>query len=197
MNTKKILMLTLAFTSPLSFNTYAEDSVNQAVKDGNVGDSVVRKAKNRADNKGEMGTEHEMGTDGIVDTNSRTLNPSGQTGDTQNTSNSALQKSNNSGVNKRYMGKNAKTLTPPDQSRGTAQDVELTRRIRELVTSEDSFSTSAQNVKIVTISGIATLRGPVASAQEKTRIAKIASDVLGGSTFVRDQLEVKTEKASE
>jgi len=60
------------------------------------------------------------------------------------------------------------TLTPGDQSSNEA-DVELTRRIREAVVADDSLSTSAHNIKIITINGMVTLRGPVSSTEEKNQ----------------------------
>ena len=80
------------------------------------------------------------------------------------------------------------TLTPGDQSSDPA-DVELTRRIREAVVADESLSTSAHNVKIITVSGVVTLRGPVASAQEKTKIGETAQK-LAGTKKVENQLEV-------
>jgi len=119
-----------------------------------------------------------------------------QTIEDRNMADSVVRKAS-SERNKKSEKQKTKTLTPPDQIRGTEKDVELTRRIRELVTKEDNLSVATQNVKIITLSGIATLRGQVATDQERVRVARIASDVFGGSNFVRDQLEVKAEKVTE
>lgn len=81
-----------------------------------------------------------------------------------------------------------KTLTPGDQSSNPA-DVELTRRIREAVVADDSLSTNAHNVKIITINGTVTLRGPVASAEEKAKIEATAQK-LAGKKQVENHLEV-------
>jgi osmotically-inducible protein OsmY len=80
------------------------------------------------------------------------------------------------------------TLTPGDQS-SDPNDVELTRRIREAVVADKSLSTTAHNIKIITVNGIVTLRGPVTSAQEKTKIAETAQK-LAGKKQVENQLEV-------
>jgi osmotically-inducible protein OsmY len=80
------------------------------------------------------------------------------------------------------------TLTPGDQSSDPA-DVELTRRIREAVVDDESLSTSAHNIKIITVNGVVTLRGPVASAQEKTKIVETAQK-LAGTKKIENQLEV-------
>ena len=54
----------------------------------------------------------------------------------------------------------------------------------------DALSFSAKNVKIITVSGKVTLRGPVASAQESSAIEKSARAVPG-VVQVDNQIEVK------
>ena len=80
------------------------------------------------------------------------------------------------------------TLTPMDQS-NQAGDLALTKRIRGDLVADDSLSLKAHNVKIISIDGVVTLRGPVASEAEKDRIAMVAEKVAG-SGKVRNQLEV-------
>ena len=81
------------------------------------------------------------------------------------------------------------TLTPTDQARGSQIDVEVTRRIREALTADNALSTNGQNIKIVTLNGRTTLRGPVKDAKEQARIVKEASNIVGPSN-VANQLEV-------
>ena len=52
------------------------------------------------------------------------------------------------------------------------------------------MSVNARNVKIITIDGRVTLRGPVNTAEEKRRIAAIAVNIARPEN-VDDQLEVK------
>ena len=85
-----------------------------------------------------------------------------------------------------------KTLTPMDQG-GSAQDRELTASIRKAVVADDSLSTNAQNVKIITVDGVVTLRGPVKSAAEKAAVAGKAQKTAGVKR-VDDQLEVESSK---
>ena len=80
---------------------------------------------------------------------------------------------------KNVRDKNDATLTPIDQSKGSEQDVEMTRRIREAITADETLSTNAQNIKIVTLNGRTTLRGPVKNADERERILNKASKVVG------------------
>src|SRR6185295_17520232 len=71
----------------------------------------------------------------------------------------------NTGKNVRDRDDDA-TLTPPDQG-GSAADRELTAEIRRSIVKDDSLSTNAHNVKIMTNDGVVTLRGPVKSVAEK------------------------------
>src|SRR6185436_4612669 len=82
-----------------------------------------------------------------------------------------------------------RTLTPTDQ--GASQgDRTITQDIRKALTEKDDLSMNAKNVKIITVDGVVTLRGPVKSAQEKTTIAGIARKAPGVKR-VDDQIEVE------
>ena len=96
---------------------------------------------------------------------------------------------NNTGVNVR--DRNSGAMTAGEQSNAKV-DVELTRRIRRAVIKDDSLSTAAHNVKIVTANGAVTLRGPVNSEQEKVVIGKKAQAIAGASN-VNNELEVKNQ----
>jgi hyperosmotically inducible protein len=92
----------------------------------------------------------------------------------------------NTGRNVRDRG--GATLTPGDQSESEA-DRTLTQQIRRAVVADDSLSTTAKNVKIITVDGVVTLRGPVNSPREKEVIAAKAQEIAG-ATKVDNQLEV-------
>ncbi len=96
----------------------------------------------------------------------------------------------NSAKNER--DRDQKTLTPGDQS-GTEEDRKLTQAIRQAVMKDDSLTMTAKNVKIITAQGKVTLRGPVNSAEEKTKINDLAK-AAAGQMPVDNQLEVKTNK---
>jgi osmotically-inducible protein OsmY len=81
------------------------------------------------------------------------------------------------------------TLTAGDQG-NTPADREITQKIRRALTSDASYSTTAKNVKIITVNGKVSLRGPVKTATEKSGIVGIAKMVAGEGN-VDDQLEVK------
>ncbi|TMA88783.1 MAG: BON domain-containing protein, partial [Deltaproteobacteria bacterium] len=73
----------------------------------------------------------------------------------------------NSGRNVR--DRNDQTKTAGDQSENEA-DRTISQNIRQAVTADDSLSTNAKNVKIITNHGTVTLRGPVKSEKEKAEI---------------------------
>ena len=80
------------------------------------------------------------------------------------------------------------TKTPGDQSESEA-DRTITQNVRQAVTADDSISTNGKNVKIITVDGTVTLRGPVKSEQEKTNIAAKAQQIAGVKK-VDNQLEI-------
>jgi len=92
----------------------------------------------------------------------------------------------NTGVNTR--DKDGGSLTVFDQG-GSEGDRRITASVREMVVEDDSLSTNAHNVKIITIDGVVTLRGPVASQTEKSSIEAKAKSVAG-VTAVNNQLDV-------
>jgi hyperosmotically inducible periplasmic protein len=82
------------------------------------------------------------------------------------------------------------SLTPLDQG-NSAADMDTTREIRREIIAANGLSVDARNVKIITINGHVTLRGPVANDQEKQTIADIANKVATAGN-VDDQLQVMT-----
>lgn len=92
----------------------------------------------------------------------------------------------NTEVNER--DRQAAAVTPMDQGMSET-DMNVTQRIRQEVVAADSLSLTAKNVKIVTLDGIVTLRGPVNTAEERSIIAAIAQRA-DGVRRVDNQLEV-------
>ena len=101
-------------------------------------------------------------------------------------SSAAQVPADNTGKNVRDRDENALTA---DQQSNSAGDVDITREIRRQIVEDKSLSTNAHNVKIVTVDGVVTLRGPVASSQEKAVIAETAKKVTGVNK-VDNRLEV-------
>lgn len=75
-----------------------------------------------------------------------------------------------------------------DQGAQSGNDLDLTAKVRRGFMDADGLSTNAQNAKIVVKDGVVTLVGPVASAEESTRLEGIASSA--GATKVINQLEI-------
>jgi hyperosmotically inducible periplasmic protein len=103
------------------------------------------------------------------------------------TAGSKSQDADNTGRNVR--DRSDSTLTPGDQG-NSKQDIEITRQIRRALTSNRQLSTSAKNIKIITVDGKVTLRGPVNNSQEKQDI-EAAAKKAGGNN-IDNQLEIKT-----
>lgn len=82
--------------------------------------------------------------------------------------------------------------TSGDQSE-SSEDIKTTAAIRRAIVADDSLSMTATNVKIITADGKVTLRGPVKTAAEKTKIAQLAQKEAGKAT-IDNQLEVKESK---
>jgi hypothetical protein len=98
----------------------------------------------------------------------------------------AAKAPDNTGVNKR--DRDQRALTADDQPENDT-DRQLTARVRQVIVADDSLSTSAHNVKIITASGVVTLRGPVKSDQERSAVAAKAQQVAGVQR-IDNQLEV-------
>lgn len=96
----------------------------------------------------------------------------------------------NTGTNVR--DRDSKTKTPLDQSE-TEADRTITQKIRQAIMSDNALSTNAKNIKIITIKGVVTLRGPVASVQEKEAIVNKLHGIQG-IVQVDNQIEVTPNK---
>lgn len=85
--------------------------------------------------------------------------------------------------------KDSRTATPQKQKAGRS-DTKITAAIRKGIVNNNSLSTNAHNVKIITRNGAVTLRGPVETGAEKAEVQAIAEKVKG-VTQVDNQLEAK------
>jgi osmotically-inducible protein OsmY len=101
----------------------------------------------------------------------------------------ATPQRDNSMVNQR--DRSGTSVTPLDQHENK-QDIDITADIRKHVVGS-KLSVNARNVKIVTQDGNVMLRGPVATAEEKSTIEAIARKVAGDGK-VDNQLDVATSK---
>jgi osmotically-inducible protein OsmY len=102
-----------------------------------------------------------------------------------NTTHTTTPNADNTARNVRDRGP---TMTPGEQSE-TEADRTMTQKIRQALMDDDSLSTNAKNVKIMTVNGVVTLRGPVNSERERNEIGKKAKAVNGVKT-VDNQIEI-------
>ncbi len=104
-----------------------------------------------------------------------------------NSASTAATPVDNTGINQR--DRDAATTTPTDQPNDSA-DIKVAASVRRAIVKDKSLSMKAHNLKLVAAHGVVTLRGPVANADEKARVARIAAAVAG-VTQVDNQLDVK------
>jgi hyperosmotically inducible periplasmic protein len=90
---------------------------------------------------------------------------------------------------KNQRDRSGETRTSGDQS-NSREDLKTTQAIRKALMKDNSLSTTAKNIKIVTAGGQVTLRGPVKSADEKSRIDQLAKGAAGNAK-IDNQLEIK------
>lgn len=76
-----------------------------------------------------------------------------------------------------------------DQQMNNSSDLEMTKKIRKMLTDDTTLSTYAKNVKVITAQGKVTLRGPVNSAEQKKTVRDHAVMVAGESN-VTDMITV-------
>lgn len=96
------------------------------------------------------------------------------------------QKPDNTAVN--FRDRSVMELTAQDQP-NSARATETTRRIRAELTTDSALSTYAKNVKIIVIGDLITLKGPVNSDAERTKILRTAGNMAPGYK-IENQLEV-------
>lgn len=91
--------------------------------------------------------------------------------------------------------KQNKDQTPPtaDQQKMNPADRAITQKIRKAIHDDNTLSTYAHNIKIITQDGKVTLRGPVRTEDEKAGIEAKAISVAGQDN-VTDLLEVAPSK---
>jgi osmotically-inducible protein OsmY len=88
--------------------------------------------------------------------------------------------------------KNKNHNVTADQQGENAADREMTKKIRQSVMADKSLSTYARNVKVITLNGMVTLKGPVRSQEEEQKIVDLATDVAGSPDKVINKLSIKS-----
>jgi hypothetical protein len=149
-----------------------------------LADHTAAQTKNARDRTAvPAGTPKSTGT--ADKTPTATNNPSADNTDKANASDKHA--ADNTARNKR--DQDAKALTPVDQSNAPS-DLQLTAAVRRAIVGAEGLSFTAKNVKIIAADGRVTLRGPVKSAAEKSRVEQVARQAAGAAP-VASQLEIE------
>ncbi len=79
----------------------------------------------------------------------------------------------------------------PSNEATKKSDVEITKRIgKEIMSTTNGIYIEARNIEVITIDGLVTLRGKVASQNELDKVVDIATTIVGPSKVV-NELHVK------
>ena len=90
-------------------------------------------------------------------------------------------------------GDQDKSQPTADRQTNTPADRDIIQQIRQSIVKDNSLSTYAHNVKIISQNGVVTLKGPVRSDDEKRAIESKAAAVAGADK-VTSELEVAPKK---
>ena len=85
---------------------------------------------------------------------------------------------------------NKSQKTTADSQTNAKADREMTAKVRRAIIADKDLSMYAHNVKIITLNGAVTLRGPVKSEDEKQKVASDAASVTAADA-ITNKLTVK------
>jgi osmotically-inducible protein OsmY len=85
---------------------------------------------------------------------------------------------------------NKDQATTADSQSHAKSDRAITRKVRKAIVADKSLSSYAHNVKIVTVNGAVTLKGPVRSDEEKQKIQADAASAVSADA-ITNELTVK------
>jgi osmotically-inducible protein OsmY len=94
-----------------------------------------------------------------------------------------IQAPDNSSLNKEH-------LETAENQTNSHMDRQITAKIRKAIVGDKDLSTYAHNVKVITVNGQVTLKGPVQTEEEKQKIASLAASVVSPDK-VLNQLTIK------
>jgi hyperosmotically inducible periplasmic protein len=87
-------------------------------------------------------------------------------------------------------GQNKSAAPTADSQANAKADRETSAKVRKAIVSDKGLSTYAHNVKIITVNGEVTLKGPVQTDEEKQKVVSLASNVVPAEKIV-NELTVK------
>ena len=112
----------------------------------------------------------------------------GQVGAAQN----AQPAADNTKINQRDRTKSERTA---DQAKETTSDRDTMQKIRKAIVADKSLSTYGHNVKVISEHGKVTLKGPVHTAEERSKIEAKATEVAGSGN-VANEISVKGDRTN-
>lgn len=92
---------------------------------------------------------------------------------------SPTQAPDNSAQNKNH-------VETADNQASSKDDRQITAKVRKVIVGDKDLSTYAHNVKVITVHGEVTLKGPVQTEDEKQKVASLASTVVSADKIVND-----------
>lgn len=96
-------------------------------------------------------------------------------------------KSDNTKINHRDLSKHELTA---DRQPLSGPDYEITKKIRQELVADKKLSTYAHNVKVITVNGDVTVKGPVRNEDEKNTVLSFARSVHGVNKVVNEMTVV-------
>ncbi|MEO6803383.1 MAG: BON domain-containing protein [Granulicella sp.] len=85
---------------------------------------------------------------------------------------------------------NKEHQTTADSQSNAKADRQMTAKVRRAIIADKELSTYAHNVKIITLNGTVTLKGPVKSEEEKQKVSSDAASVTSADA-IKNELTVK------
>ena len=73
-----------------------------------------------------------------------------------------------------------------DQQKMNKRDTETTRQIRRALVKDESLSMNAHNIKVITVDGFVTIKGPVDSQSEEISVLRHAQAIAGNSNVINE-----------
>jgi osmotically-inducible protein OsmY len=73
-----------------------------------------------------------------------------------------------------------------DKQSNAKGDRDITAKVRKEIVGDKDLSTYAHNVKVITVNGAVTLKGPVKSEDEKTKVAEHAANVVSADKITNE-----------
>ena len=73
-----------------------------------------------------------------------------------------------------------------DSQSNLKTDRETTAKIRKAIVGDKDLSTYAHNVKVITVNGEVTLKGPVQTDEEKQKVVALAANIVSPGKIIND-----------